>query len=100
MSKNVVIKVKEQKVKERGKKDKEKIKLYNLPRLNECLKRKLRKNIKLISMMHGLILLLGLMVKDSIIILKHNFEHDAPGNSKKDSNANPKVKITKEKIIG
>jgi len=85
---------------EKGKrKDKEGLKLYNLPRLSECLKGKL-KRIKLISMMHGLVLLLGLLVKDSTIISKHDFEHDACPNSWKDSNASPKVKTTKEKRIG
>ncbi len=69
--------------------------LYNIPRLSECLKRELRRRIKLILMMHhGLVLLLGLLVKDSIIISKHDFEHDSPQTLEK-TQMRPKMKIMK-----
>jgi hypothetical protein len=77
-------------VKKGERKDKEGLKLYNLPKHNECLKGKLRRRIMLISMMHGLVLLLGLLVKDSTIISKHGFEHDAPQTPEKTQMQVPK----------
>jgi hypothetical protein len=51
-------------------------------------------------MMHGLILLLGLLVKDSTIISKHDFEHDTPPNSWKDQMQISKWKQRKNKELG
>jgi hypothetical protein len=46
------------------------LKVHSSPKLNEQLKGDLRKKIELSLMGHHLLLLLGLLVKDFIVILK------------------------------
>jgi hypothetical protein len=74
MNKKITNKLREQKVKKGKKKGLEGLKVHSSPKLNEHFKGKLRKRIKLNLMRHGLLLLLGLLVKDFKITLEHGIE--------------------------